>query len=66
MGRQAQNIPITQSFPCNARVMIVTQDRAAFMVFVEDKLTGPLKTLSPLEVGGAGLFADIYAGEDLK
>lgn len=46
--------------------MFVTQDRAAFLVFVEDKLTGPLKTLSPLGVGGAGLFADIYAGEDLK
>lgn len=46
--------------------MLVTQDRAAFEVFVEDKLTGPLKTLSPLGAGGVGLFADIYAGEDLK
>lgn len=46
--------------------MLVTQDRAAFLVFVEDKLTGPLETLSSLGVGGVGLFADIYAGEDLK
>ena len=66
MGRQTQNAPIAQWLSNNVRVLLVTQDRAAFLVFVEDKLTGPLETLSPLGIGGVGLFADIYAGEDLK
>lgn len=42
------------------------QDRATFKDFVEDSLAGPLRTLSPIGVGGVELFADIYAGEDLK
>lgn len=42
------------------------QDRSTFEEFVEEKLAGPLRKLSPLGVGGVGLFAKVYAGEDLK
>lgn len=42
------------------------QDRKLFEGFVKDKLSEPLKTLSPLGGGGVALFADVYAGDDLK
>lgn len=43
-----------------------SQDRGVFESFVEDKLAAPLKALSPLGVEGVELFAEVYAGEDLK
>jgi len=44
----------------------ISQDRASFSEFVEDRLAAPLKVLSPLGVEGVTLSADVYAGDDLK
>ncbi|CAM9180030.1 unnamed protein product [Discosporangium mesarthrocarpum] len=42
------------------------KDRSSFLAFVDEKLATPLRLLSQLGMNGQALYAETYAGEELK